>query len=60
VVDALRGRVPIGSTVTVRGWVRSRRDSKAGGGLSFLAVPDGSCFDPIQIVARASLANFDR
>jgi len=59
VVDALRGRVPVGSTVTVQGWVRSRRDSKAGGGLSFLTVSDGSCFDPIQIVARAALANFD-
>ncbi len=44
IVDVLRGRVAIGETVTVRGWVRTCRDSKVG--LSFLAVYDGSCFDP--------------
>ena len=46
----------IGSDVTVRGWVRSRRDSKAG--ISFLAVYDGSCFDPIQAVAPQELENY--
>jgi asparaginyl-tRNA synthetase len=58
VAEALRGKVPVGSTVTVKGWVRTRRDSKAGGGLSFIAVHDGSCFDPIQVVARPELANY--
>jgi len=47
-----------GGTVTIKGWVRSRRDSKAGGGLSFLAVHDGSCFDAIQVVARSDLPNY--
>jgi len=42
--------------VTIPGWIRTRRDSKAG--LSFLAVSDGSCFDPIQIVAPSTLANY--
>ena len=46
---ALSGTHPVGSEVTVRGWVRTRRDSKAG--LSFVNLSDGSCFDPIQIVA---------
>ncbi|MGL4858314.1 MAG: OB-fold nucleic acid binding domain-containing protein, partial [Enterobacteriaceae bacterium] len=41
VVELLHGRVPMGSQVTVRGWVRNRRDSKAG--ISFLTVYDGSC-----------------
>ncbi|MDQ4068005.1 MAG: asparagine--tRNA ligase [Actinomycetota bacterium] len=59
VADALAGRVPVGSTVVVKGWIRTRRDSKAGGGLSFLTVHDGSCFDPIQVVARPSLPNFE-
>jgi asparaginyl-tRNA synthetase len=33
--------------------VRTRRDSKADGGLSFIAVTDGTCFDPIQVVAKS-------
>lgn len=48
-----------GEKVTVKGWVRTRRDSKAGGGLSFIALHDGTCFDPIQVVARADLPNYD-
>ena len=48
VADVLQGRVAVDSEVTVRGWVRTRRDSKAG--ISFLAVYDGSCFDPVQAV----------
>ena len=42
------------AAVTVRGWVRTRRDSKAG--LSFVHLHDGSCFDPIQVVAPAHAA----
>jgi asparaginyl-tRNA synthetase len=53
----LKGQVPIGTQVTVRGWVRTRRDSKAG--LSFIHVHDGSCFDPIQVVAPAQLPNYE-
>ncbi|MDX2016987.1 MAG: asparagine--tRNA ligase, partial [Planctomycetota bacterium] len=56
VVEALKA--PVGSEVTVKGWIRTRRDSKADGGLSFLAVHDGTCFDPIQAVAKASLPNY--
>src|SRR5882757_3173353 len=50
------GQVQIGAEVTVRGWVRTRRDSKAG--LSFIHVHDGSCFDPIQVVAPGDLPNY--
>src|SRR5215217_4011750 len=53
----LKGQTPVGSRVTVRGWVRTRRDSKAG--LSFIHVHDGSSFDPIQVVALASLPNYE-
>jgi asparaginyl-tRNA synthetase len=52
----LSGQVPAGSPVTVRGWVRTRRDSKAG--LSFISLHDGSCFDTLQVVAPATLANY--
>ncbi|UOF12636.1 asparagine--tRNA ligase [Lysobacter capsici] len=57
VEQALAGKIPAGGEVTVRGWVRTRRDSKAG--LSFVNVSDGSCFAPIQVVAPNSLANYD-
>ena len=57
VQQALSGAVAPGSEVTVRGWVRTRRDSKAG--LSFVNVSDGSCFAPIQVVAPADLANYE-
>ncbi|BCD90130.1 asparagine--tRNA ligase [Francisella halioticida] len=46
----------IGQLVTVKGWVRSRRDSKAG--FSFVAVHDGSCFDPIQAIVPNSVENY--
>ncbi|MBV8233074.1 MAG: asparagine--tRNA ligase, partial [Planctomycetaceae bacterium] len=54
--EILGGRLDVGETVTVEGWIRTRRDSKAG--LSFLQVHDGSCFDPIQVVAEATLPNY--
>ncbi|MFW6163309.1 MAG: OB-fold nucleic acid binding domain-containing protein, partial [Planctomycetota bacterium] len=50
-------RRDFGAAVTVRGWVRSRRDSK--GGFSFLDVNDGSCLDGIQVVADGSLPNYE-
>ena len=59
VAQVLGGDVAVGSTVTVKGWVRTRRDSKAGGGLSFLTVSDGSCFDAVQAVAHPTLPNYE-
>ena len=56
VVDILAGRTAVGARATVQGWIRTRRDSKAG--LSFLHVHDGSCFDALQIVAPATLGNY--
>ncbi|ODP96677.1 MULTISPECIES: asparagine--tRNA ligase [Salinivibrio] len=58
VVDVLRGKAAVDTEVTVRGWVRSRRDSKAG--ISFLAIYDGSCFDPIQAVVPNELDNYQQ
>lgn len=56
VVDILAGRPPVGARTTAQGWIRTRRDSKAG--LSFLALHDGSCFDALQVVAPETLANY--
>ncbi len=56
VADVLQGKVALGASVTVQGWIRTRRDSKAG--LSFLAVYDGSCFDPIQAIVNNDIENY--
>ncbi len=57
VEDVLRGAVSVGSEVEIRGWVRTRRDSKAG--ISFIHVSDGSSMAPLQVVAGAELPNFE-
>jgi asparaginyl-tRNA synthetase len=57
VASLLKGKVPTSAQVQVKGWVRTRRDSKAG--LSFIHVHDGSSFDPIQVVAPATLPNYE-
>jgi len=54
--DVLAGRAPKDVHVTVRGWVRTRRDSKAG--ISFVNVSDGSSFHPVQVVAPSALPNY--
>ena len=56
IAGLLAGQVPLGTKVAVKGWLRTRRDSKAG--LSFLHVSDGSCFDPLQVVVPDTLANY--
>ena len=56
VADIFAGKYSVGDQVTVKGWVRTRRDSKAG--LSFIALHDGSCFDPIQVIALNSIENY--
>jgi asparaginyl-tRNA synthetase len=52
----LSGEAPVDAPVTVKGWVRTRRDSKAG--ISFVHVSDGSSFHPVQVVAPSTLANY--
>jgi asparaginyl-tRNA synthetase len=56
VVSILEGKHSIGTCVTVRGWLRTRRDSKAG--FSFLALYDGSCFHTLQVVVDQNLPNY--
>ena len=40
----------VGSAITLRGWVRSRRDSK---GITFIELNDGSRFKSMQLVVEA-------
>jgi len=47
-----------GASLTLKGWVRTRRDSKADGGLSFIQLHDGTCHDAIQVVAKGDLPNY--
>ncbi|MBN1608881.1 MAG: asparagine--tRNA ligase [Polyangiaceae bacterium] len=54
--EVLSGNLAVGSSVEVAGWLRTRRDSKAG--LSFLSVSDGSCFATLQVVADRELDNY--
>src|SRR6266511_5883 len=52
----LAGQAPKDAAVTVKGWVRTRRDSKAG--ISFVHLSDGSSFHPVQVVAPNTLPNY--
>jgi len=54
--DILAGRAPQDVPVTLQGWVRTRRDSKAG--ISFVHLSDGSGFHPVQVVAPSTLPNY--
>src|SRR3954470_16539818 len=54
--DILAGNAPADAPVTVKGWVRTRRDSKAG--ISFVQVVDGSSLHPVQVVAPNTLPNY--
>jgi asparaginyl-tRNA synthetase len=54
--DILAGSAPQDTQITVKGWVRTRRDSKAG--ISFIHLSDGSSFHPVQVVAPSTLPNY--
>lgn len=56
VKQILGAQAPADTPVTVKGWVRTRRDSKAG--MSFVSISDGSCFQPVQVVATDALNNY--
>ncbi|NOY81965.1 MAG: asparagine--tRNA ligase [Kiritimatiellaeota bacterium] len=55
-IRAVLERQVLRGTVRVAGWVRTRRDSKAG--VSFVALNDGSCFQNLQVVAPDNLDNY--
>src|SRR5712664_4853984 len=56
VLAILAGQAPQDTPVRVKGWVRPRRDSKAG--ISFVHLSDGSSFHPLQVVAPSTLPNY--
>jgi len=46
----------IGKILTVKGWVKSSRQSKH---FSFIALNDGSCFSNLQVIIDESLNNYE-
>ena len=55
--DILKGSVEVDTAVQVNGWIRTRRDSKAG--FSFVSLHDGTCFAPLQVIADSTLPNYE-
>lgn len=51
------GLTRVGQTITISGWVGTKRDSKAG--LSFIDLFDGSSFKPLQVIAKKSLDTYE-
>ncbi len=58
-ISVLLARRPesVGQNVRLQGWLRTRRDSKAG--FSFLELNDGSCLSNIQVIADGKLPNYE-
>src|SRR5258706_3995386 len=56
-VDILGGKAPTDAPVTVKGWVKTRRDSKAG--ISFGSFPGASCFQRLRVVPPNTLGNYE-
>jgi asparaginyl-tRNA synthetase len=55
IVTLLKSKTPA-EDMLLKGWIRTRRDSKA---FSFLEINDGSCLKNIQVIANDSLPNYD-
>ena len=53
--DVLAGKYPLNETLTIKGWVRTVRSNP---NFAFINLHDGSCFDPIQVIADSALANY--
>lgn len=56
IAELFNGAAKVGSDIVIKGWVRTRRTSKAG--ISFVAIHDGSCFDAMQVVVPDTLPNY--
>ncbi|OQM34352.1 asparagine--tRNA ligase [bacterium endosymbiont of Pedicinus badii] len=50
IVKILKSKKNILDIILVRGWVKTRRDSKLG--ISFISIHDGSCLNSLQIIAK--------
>jgi asparaginyl-tRNA synthetase len=55
-IAALLANGAAASTVTVAGWIRTKRDAK---GFSFIEINDGSCLENLQVIADAALPGYE-
>jgi asparaginyl-tRNA synthetase len=55
IAQILASSTPVG-TITIEGWVKTRREAKD---FSFIEINDGSCVANLQVVAPASLCDYD-
>ena len=55
-VRAARAGTDVDQEICIKGWLRTRRDSK--GGFSFLEINDGSSLGNLQAIAPDTLANY--
>lgn len=56
VKHCIQGKTPVHEPILIKGWVKTRRDSKAG--ISFVNISDGSSHAPLQLVIPDSLPNY--
>jgi asparaginyl-tRNA synthetase len=54
-IDKILTTGEVGATITVKGWIRSKRESK---GFAFVDVNDGSCMANIQVVIAQTVADY--
>lgn len=54
-INRLLGSKTAMESVVIKGWVRTKRDSKA---FSFMEINDGSCLKNIQVIAGSQIANY--
>jgi asparaginyl-tRNA synthetase len=54
-IDKILATGEVGATITVKGWIRSKRESK---GFAFVDVNDGSCMANIQVVIAQTVEDY--
>ncbi|MBW2298561.1 MAG: asparagine--tRNA ligase, partial [Deltaproteobacteria bacterium] len=55
-IDQILNSTESRDVTVVKGWVRTRRDSKT---FSFIEINDGSCLKNIQVIADNTLDNYE-
>ena len=54
-INDIHAERPLNQRIEIRGWVKTRRDSKD---FSFLEINDGSCLANLQVIASSDLKDY--